>query len=242
MKEQKRIPLEKKKISQKIFQKIKEEKIEMKPSLYFKITSCSFLLIAILFFSLAAFLVMLSVNHLAELESTRTFFKMADLFFLYLPMLPFLVGVLFLYLSAKFYRKGRIKCYHEDRTLFLVLIFGALTVALFLAKTELAIKANRAAESIREKGVLKKVYVTPKDFWNNPQRGTLSGIIIQCNTKKDNMKISTWEEETWLIDTQKALWHLREDQKIPGQKVKMVGNAKDSFLFEAWEIWPWHLE
>ncbi len=240
--EEKKEIIPEKKLSQRIFQKIKKENIEMKPSFYFKATSCSFFLMAMLFFSMAAFLIMLSLNHLKELESTKTFLKITDLFFIYFPIIPFLAGALFLYFSAKFYRKGRIRCCHEDRTLFLFLAFGALVMAIFLAKTELAIRANQVIETVKGKGILKKIYVTPKDFWNNPQRGTLSGTIIQCNIKENNMKVSTWEEEIWLVNVQKALWHLREDQKVQGQKIKMVGTSQDNFFFEAWEIWPWYLE
>jgi len=231
------------KISRKVIEKIKKEKIEMKPSIYFKLIAGACFFSALLFFILAAFLFSFSIYSFFQFESISILSRMIDSFVFYFSIVPFLVGIGLLYLSARFYRKGRIKCCHEDWALFSFLALGGIVMAIFFVKFELVKEANRAMEAASGNKITKKIYVSQREFWSNPQKGTLSGVIYLYDSKKrKEMNLVDWEEKNWIVDVENSIWHLRADQKIKGQKIKMIGLQKGEFFFEAWEIWPWNMD
>ncbi len=74
-------------------------------------------------------------------------------------------------------------------------------------------------------------------IWSNPERGLLSGTIIEIEDD-DNFYIEDSAEEGWEIKGEDILWRRPEIQEV-GEKVKIIGEKENENTFIAEEVRPW---
>ncbi len=75
------------------------------------------------------------------------------------------------------------------------------------------------------------------EIWNQPEKGLLAGEIIEIKSENILM-IEDFKKNIWEIDVNNALWRGGQVAKI-GNKVKIIGVKKSNNIFTAQEIRPW---
>lgn len=85
-----------------------------------------------------------------------------------------------------------------------------------------------------------------QDFWNQPNAGRLSGVII--SKENGTIKLKDWQGNLWTViirtditpDMNFSATIIRPRVKLViGEEIKIFGKTQDKSLFEAREIRPW---
>lgn len=223
----------KKHISEKVFEKIKDENVKMKPRGYFKAYSLAWLAVSGSLFVLTTLIVSVIIHYVANIYLLNLIIQKPFLVLLAFPYLLFAITILLMFFISRTYRKSRDMCRHEEWMLFSVLIFGVLLIGFSVH----AGKFNRLFwHPLEKNSVYQKVVVTPRSFWSKPHKGTLSGVII--SKKNGVVVLKTWDGKKWevtILDKQKA----RSNIVAPRSIIKMVGELKDDNNFTAQKVWQW---
>lgn len=82
---------------------------------------------------------------------------------------------------------------------------------------------------------------TPKSFWLQPEKGLLSGKIVNLNEEIENLTIKDWEEKSWEVNYAGAVI-LKGVVLKNRKKVKIIGKENGDCCFEAEEIRAWPRE
>ncbi len=230
----------KEKISGKVYEEIKKEEVKMKPRCFFAFKSLAWLTLAGMFFVLTVFLISASTTYIGNFQMGVMAAQKPGLFFGSLPY--FLIGltILFIYLAARSYRKSRRLCQHEEWMLLGVIVFGALVIGVVASYARL----DRGVMSLLEnqKGY-DMIIVTSKEYWSQPEKGTLSGVVTAQASKK-MFYLENWEGKNWIVfvvDKNPISKTQVKAQNTPGsfKIVRMVGEQKKPAEFAAWAVWKW---
>lgn len=223
-----------KKISEEVYRKIKKEDVQMKPCGYFKARSSFWLIVSGLLFAVTILLVSLDIYYVVNLEPAEVIFRSPSLLLLALPYFLFALTIFLLYLTSRAYRRSRNMCQHEEWMLYTALIFGSFLIGLSVY----AANMDSTFRKPMEKSVAyQKVVMTPKYFWSRPDKGTLSGVVLE---KKQNglMVMKSWNGKQWtvvVIDERKD----SDKQVIYSRMVKMIGSKNGNDQFIADRVWQW---
>ena len=153
-----------------------------------------------------------------------------------LPYFWFICLVLFSILGEFYYRKTLFGYRH--RMITVVGIYVIITVSLGTILHLLGI-GEIIEQSISDNVPVYKVIMFDKnEFWSHPDRGLLSGRIIEV--KDNKIKIIDFNNNIWIIDAHNAT--VLEQAKLEmGKIIEIVGDNDndDDGIFKADEIRPW---
>lgn len=223
------------KISEKVFEKINNDKVKMRSCGYFRTKSGAWLVAAGMLFMLTAVMVSLGMYYIESYKPAFMLVYKPVLFIFTLPYLFIAASILLMFSSAKCYRKSRNMCRHEEWMLFTVLLLGSFVVGYSIYSTHLDWKLRLKLE---KSGVYQKMVMTPKYFWTSPDKGTLSGVVIR-KMDADVIVVKNWDGTKWnvLVLDKKDI---HPEKTEPRSVVKMVGEKGENRHFVAQKIWQWH--
>jgi len=215
------------KVSQKVFQKIDGEKVQMKPKCYFTACSLAWMAGGALVFFLAVLLfveLFFSLSVLKPIAFLR-YRSLWDLFFFF-HLLPWLVAGALVYLAARLYRQSRKVCRHEEWMLLVFLSSVALLSGIIFSV---------AGKKLLDEKDLTAVNLAIK-YWSLPQQGTFSGKVNRVKSSV-RLEVCDWKGHIWEVDVSRC--HCPDIQTNPHGVIKLVGQTTALNEFEAWEGWFW---
>ena len=183
-------------ITNKVYEKIKSDDVKMRPSCIFLFRSWLWLALAGLFFVAATILVSFDTHYVASLQPFDLIFEKPLLLLSALPYILIALTVLFIFFAAKSYRMSRSCCRHENWMLLATIVFGAAVIGSSIYYAHLEHKMRLALE---ESNFYQNMVVTPKEFWNRPEQGTLSGVISSEIDTRGNVTLTGWDGTKWMI-------------------------------------------
>ncbi|MGE5356202.1 MAG: hypothetical protein ACM3PT_08180 [Deltaproteobacteria bacterium] len=87
-----------------------------------------------------------------------------------------------------------------------------------------------------ESGLFQSLEIKKQKMWNDPDRGSLSGIISKADDKTVILK--DFKNKIWTVKIDSAIFSpVVEIEK--GEKIKILGTKKDSVNFNAQRVMPW---
>lgn len=226
-------------ISQKVIEKIRQEKIS--PKSRWNFLFCRSAVMALLIFCVIAGAVSLGIifSIFSQFEVGKIVGRPhgIGILFLSLPFVWIIFLVFFLILSiAEFVKTRRGYKYQTKYVggtfLIVIIIMGTFLYAFsFSDKVE-----NYLSENFSAYG---KIVRTPQKVWSQPEEGLISGEIIQDKKEEKKIYLRDWNGEIWEIDYTSALIRPRVKKEV-GEKVKVIGEKKAEHQFKAQEIRPWN--
>lgn len=221
-------------ISEKVFKKIKSEDVKMKPSYLFIACSWAWLGVSGMLFLVATLLVSLVTHYICTLEPIELLSMRSLILLSAFPYFLIAVTIGMLFLAAVAYRKSRNYCRHENWMLIGVLVFGALLIGILIHDAHLDHKLRVAME----KNILyNNAVVTPKEFWFQPEKGTLSGLVMEKDDQ-GNIWVKSWDGIKWKVNTNENFFN-QNKPSIERGMIKMIGQKNDTYQFEAQALWNW---
>lgn len=222
------------KISKKVFEKIKKEDVKMRSCGYFRICSFFWLSVAGFLFLLTTLIVGLDFYYLFNIKPWALFSHKPILVLFSLPYFFFAITILLFCLTAKSYRKSCNLCRHEEWMLLAILVFGVVLISLAINQGGI----DRVYRVPLEKNkVYQKLVVDPKRFWSRPEKGVLSGVILN-QKKEDIMTIRLLDGHDWEVLIPDGV-EIRSDEMTEGKYIKMIGKKNDNKTFVALKVWRW---
>jgi hypothetical protein len=219
-------------ISSKVLKKINEEKVRMKPGCFFVARSWFWLLVsgALFFFSVAFFSV--TIHYIDLAEPSALIFSRPWLLLSALPYFFIILSILFLIFSALAYRRSRNCCRHEDWMLVGMLFFGVFVVGVSAYDAHLE---NRLVERMEQSQRMNAFVKTPVEFWCQPEKGTLSGIV-GGELGQQAIELKSWDGRFWIVHISQE-----KDQKLAKRKmpIKMIGQQEAEASFMAQKVFGW---
>lgn len=226
----------KKRISNKVYDKIQSEDVKMKPSCVFVFRSWLWLGISGLLFLLATLFVSFDAYYLDAMECSSVIMQKPLLLLGALPYFLFLVTVVVIFLAAMAYRKSRSCCRHENWVLLGILIFGALLIGI---SAHFAHLQNKMRIAMEKKAFFDEMVVTPREFWFQPEKGTMSGMIVSSESEEKVM-LKAWDGSKWIVTaTDGESLFLVNKKGNRTRMIKMTGTKEDERHFEARTVWSW---
>ena len=214
-------------ISKKIVEKIKNNGVKMKPAYCFIFTSFLWFGAGAIVFFFALLLLAFGIHYFNEYEFLGLLIVGHFSIWMTIPIL-FIMGSIFLiYLSSRFYRRGRICCRHEEWMLLtaigLVVFFGIF----ILAGLEGFEKWRDGIENHR---IMEKIIPSGQSFWSNNSNKRISGKVVEIDgdyilIEKDLNCLQKVETKNCGCEIPKM-----------GEKVKVFG-FPDVQYFQAKKIW-----
>ncbi|MEA2006678.1 MAG: hypothetical protein U9O20_00755 [Patescibacteria group bacterium] len=226
----------KKRISKKVYDKIQSEDVKMKPSYVFVLRSWVWLGISGFLFLLATVSVSFDAYYLDAMESSQLMIQKPFLLLSALPYSLFLITIFVIFLAAMAYRKSRSCCRHENWVLLGILIFGALLIGISAHFAHLQSKMRLAME---KKVFFDEMVVTPREFWFQPEKGTMSGMIVSTDSERKVM-LKAWDGSRWKVTTtdDESLFFVNKKGNCT-RMIKMTGTKEGERHFEARTVWGW---
>lgn len=228
-----------KSISQKVLEKIKEEKICPKSGWRFFVYR-SIIGTLLIFFLIAGALslgIIFDLFSKFEVGSLISRPKGMQIVLLSLPYIWFILLVFFSVLSVMEFIKTRHG--YRYRTRYIAVFFMAVMV--FLGGLLHIFGFCNHIENYLEKyfPVYSQITKTPQKVWFQPENGLLFGIIIMDDESGCHcLKLKDSEDEIWNVEYSKAFIRPRV-RKDNGEMIKILGNERGEYEFEAEEIRPW---
>jgi hypothetical protein len=225
-------------VSKKVFEEIKEKKVAMTPKWHFAVFRVLiFVLLAMLFF-LGIFVFSL-IYHLIfnfELGGIMKKNSSAQMIVHGLPYFWFLVlGIAVILWVLEFMKTSfgyRIKTSFVAISMILItFVFGFGLHSLGTGE----IMENFMENNVPSYGNIVK---TPKNFWLQPEKGLLSGEIIDLDEEMKNLTIQDWGERIWEVNYAGAVI-LKDVKLMNKKKIKIIGKEEGACCFEAEEIRRW---
>ncbi|MFZ2975973.1 MAG: hypothetical protein WA055_05110 [Candidatus Moraniibacteriota bacterium] len=226
-------------ISQKVIEKIRQEKIS--PKSRWNFLFCRSAIIVLLIFCVIAGAVSLGIifSIFSQFEAGKIISRPhgAGILFWSLPFVWIILLVLFLILSVAEFVKTRRGYRYQTKYvggifLIIIVIVGTFLYAFnFSDKAEDYLSENFPAYN--------KIVRTPQKVWSQPEEGLISGEIVQNKKEEKKIYLKDWNEEIWEVDYSSALVRPRVKKEI-GEKVKIIGEKESKNQFKAQEIRPWN--
>lgn len=228
----------KEKISQRAFERIKKEEIKMLPKCYFEMKSLIFLMLSGVCFFLASFFISIVLDYFYSHRFFQMVFYLPTWTIMAFPYLSFFIAFIALILAFWTYRKSRCVCRHENWIVSTFFAFSALilgAVASFSVVDFTKSPFYLPKESVKSATFYHRLSIPEKKFWSNPDRGTLSGILI--DNSNESWIVKDWNGRTWVIvRTGESKVHLQFEKSL---LVKSFGRRKENNIFTAHELWRW---
>lgn len=228
-----------KSISQKVIEKIKEEKICPKSGWRFFVYR-AIVIVLLTFFLVAGALslgVIFDLFSKFEVESLISRPRGVQIIFLSLPYIWFILAILFSVLVVVEFIKTRHG--YKYRTKYIATFF--ILSMLFLGGILHFFGFCNYLENYLENyyPVYSQITKTPQEVWFQPENGLLFGVIITDNESSCNcLKLKDSKDGIWDVYYSKASIRPRV-RKDNGEMIKILGNQMDKYKFEAEEIRPW---
>ncbi len=87
-----------------------------------------------------------------------------------------------------------------------------------------------------ESGLFESIEFKKQKMWNNPDKGSVAGSIIEVDD--NSILLKDFKNKIWTIITDSAIFSpVVEIEK--GEKIKILGTKKDSSNFNALRVMPW---
>jgi hypothetical protein len=230
------------KLSNKILQKIKEEKIEPKPRWQFLLKNYAFW---------AAFGVSVIIGGLAFcvvlgilVDNDWDIYRLAaenpgKKIFLSLPFLWILALVLFL--AAAFYYCKRTKCgyRYEVYSIIGLSILGSVILGSIF---HFSFGMGREMEALVAEKVpyYQKFYSPCNDriLWLQPEKGLLAGEIIKISSP-NSFDLKDFNDSFWVVKKDEDTFVLENEPLFEEEEVRIIGKQEEEKVFRAKEIRPW---
>ena len=228
-----------KSISQKVLEKIKQEKISPKSRWNFWLCRAGVLIVLVGCLILGAISVAIIFDLFSQFEMERIANRPSGMkiIFLSLPYVWFVLLAIFLVLIVMEFIKTRRGYKYKTKNVALVFFVAVI----FLGGFFYSLGFGQKIEDCLEKyfSIYTQITKTPKAVWSQPERGLLSGIIIMDNEASCHcLKLRDWQEEIWEVEYSKAGIRPRV-RKNAGEMIKVLGTDLGGHKFEAEEIRPW---
>ncbi|PIP28514.1 MAG: hypothetical protein COX29_00800 [Candidatus Moranbacteria bacterium CG23_combo_of_CG06-09_8_20_14_all_35_22] len=228
-----------KSISQKVLEKIKQEKISPKSRWNFLLCRSAVIALLIFFLFAGAFSLGIIFSIFSQFEVGRIVGRPhgMGILFLSLPFIWIILLIFFAILAIVEFAKTR-HGYKYKTTyvggifILAIIIFGAILYKLnFSDNMENYMNKNFSTYS--------QIVRTPEKVWSQPEEGLISGEIIENKKEKEKIYLRDWDGEIWEVDYFQALVRPKVKKEI-GEKVKIIGKKEDEYKFRAQEIRPWN--
>ncbi|MFA6160006.1 MAG: hypothetical protein WC678_02870 [Parcubacteria group bacterium] len=228
-----------KSISQKVLEKIKQEKISPKSRWNFWLCRAVVTALLIFFVFAGAFSLGIIFSIFSQFEVGKIVGRPhgMGILFLSLPFIWIILLIFFAILAIVEFAKTR-RGYKYKTTyvggifILVIIIFGAILYKLnFSDNMEGYMNKNFSAYS--------QIVRTPEKVWSQPEEGLISGEIIENKNEKEKIYLRDWDGEVWEVGYSQALVRPRVKKEI-GEKVKMIGEKEEGRKFRAQEIRPWN--
>ena len=228
-----------KSISQKVLQKIKQEKISPKSKWNFFLCRTGVGIILVGCFILGAMSFGIIFSLFSQFEMERIFSRPGGMRMIFssLPYVWIFLLATFLVLTVIEFVKTRHGYKYRTKNVALVFFLAVI----FSGGVFHALGVSQKTENYLENyfPAYGQIIKTPKDVWLQPQRGLLSGTIVADDEKNCHcLKLRDWEEKIWEVEYSKALIRARV-RKNEGEMIKILGSDLGEHKFEAEEIRPW---
>lgn len=220
-------------ISKEVVDKIKKSGIKMKPPCYFTAFSFFWFGLGAFFYLVSLVLFAFCIHYLDEYEFFGLISKgyFSGWFFVHFAGIA--IAVFLIYLSSRFYRKGRICCRHEEW----MLLFSMGIVAFFglflLIKNDLF---NNWRDKIEEHQIVQDFIVSRQGFWSDLERGKTFGEVIEKNKQGKYILIKNKEGETQKINMENCNCEINYLTVEEGRTIKLIGDFNDG-NFQAKGAW-----
>lgn len=219
-------------IREKVFQKIKGGEVKMKPSCFFVAVSWFWVFVAVALFFFAAAILSVVIRYVDFAEPGAMLVHKPFFFLFSLPYFLIAMFIFLLVFSALAYRKSRNCCRHENWMLLGMLFLGAVTLGFSVYDAHLEAKV---AEKIEKSRRINSFVLTPEEFWYQPEKGTLSGVVSE-RISEDSIRLQSHDGVFWRVVSIKKI-----QPELARRKafVKMLGERQGEYLFVAQEVFPW---
>ncbi|HPN96925.1 MAG TPA: hypothetical protein PLK35_04125 [Candidatus Moranbacteria bacterium] len=225
-------------ISQKVLEKIKEEKVLPKPKWRFSLRRSLVGLALLAFLTSGSLAFSLIVELLDRLETGNMMGRPNGfrLLFAGLPYFWFLLLALASFLAVFDFLRTRngYRYRLKNIALVFVVIIGSGGIVFY------TLGVSDKMEDYLEKKIsfYEKITRTPKTFWLQPDEGLLSGVVMKSDEKCHCLEMMDWNREIWNVDYSKA--DIRPKVNMAeGEAIKIIGEELEKMHFEAQEIKPW---
>jgi hypothetical protein len=223
-------------ISKKTLEKIKKEQVHPKPRWYFLTRNYFFWLMFALTTLLGgvAFGMILSIT--TNLDWDIYHYLGLSLLEAVVTSLPYLwIALLLFFLFITYYNFIHTRTGYRYR--FVVIFITSLLISILLGFgfyqygwTETVERQLRA----RIPGYQRMVY-TGENQWMHPEKGLLSGIIIEINVKEKSLRLKDYHGKEWTIDINQAM--IRGNVSLKENlEIKVIGQKVSEDVFTATEI------
>lgn len=230
--------MDEKTISQKVLDEIRKKNITPEPRWKFqagRLMVLAFVLVLLAISGLAVGVIfeLLSQFHFDSMVFRPRGLRLISESFPYL-WLILVVGALILAV-AEFLRTRHGYKYRLSE---IVAVFGSLSI--FLGSIFFIFGQSGQTERFLEKSLPQygKMTRTPREFWVQPEKGLVSGIILKNDEGIKIMALRDWGGHDWDVDYSKAKVAERVVLK-EGVFIKVIGEKKTDVNFFAEEIRPW---
>lgn len=226
-------------ISQKVIEKIKQEKISPKARWNFLL--CRSAIMALLIFFVIAGAVSLGIilSIFSQFEVGKIVGRPhgVGILFLSLPFIWIILLIFFAILAIAEFAKTRHG--YKYKTTYVGGIFILVIIILGTILYELSFSDNMENYLSKNFPAYSQIVRTPERVWSQPDGGLISGKIIENEDEKEKLYLMDWDEEIWEVDYSQALIRPRVKKEL-GEKVKIIGEKEADHKFKAQEIRPWN--
>lgn len=228
-------------VSKKVLEEIKEKRVTMTPKWHFVVFKILTFFLLVLLFLLGIFVFSL-IYHLIfnfELGGIMSRNSSVQMVVCGLPYFWFLVLGIAVILWILEFLKTNFGYKIKKRFVIFSLVF--ITFIFGMGLHSLGI--GEVLENFMENNFpsYRNIVKTPKSFWLQPEKGLLSGKIVNLNEEIKNLTIKDWEEKNWEVNYTGAVI-LKGAVLKNRKKIKIIGKEKGDCCFEAEEIREWSKE
>jgi membrane protein YdbS with pleckstrin-like domain len=222
-----------KKISEEVVAQIKKNGIKMKSSNQFMILSLVWFGLGAIFFVASLILLAFAVHYLSEYEFFGIISRRHFSGWVIVPLVMIVFSVFLIYLSSRFYRKGRLCCRHEEWMLLFVIGLVALFGLFVMARID---SFKNWREAVEEHHMMQGYIISANGFWSKPEQGRIFGEVINVNKEGEYILVEGQNGESWRVHTEDCDCEINHQTAEEGGCLKLIGRV-DNDDFRAREIW-----
>jgi len=228
-----------KELSQKVLEKIKEEKIQpkakweflLKESLVWVLGTIS-LIVGGLAFSV--------VIHMSLTNDWDVYEYISESFlgFLFgtLPYFWLLFLALFVFIADYNFRHTKTGYRHK----LYVIVTGSIITSMLLGGIFYVVGMGRTIDRALSENAPQYYHIMNhrRALWGHPERGLLSGVVVEL-VDEDNFKLKDMKNSVWMIDGDDAVMIGGMELIKEGERLRVIGKRFDDNNFKAIRIMPW---
>ncbi|MDD3498462.1 MAG: hypothetical protein PHH24_03085 [Candidatus Moranbacteria bacterium] len=159
----------------------------------------------------------------------------ASYFLMSLPYVWIIILALFFFLAYFNYRHTKT----GYRVNPIAIVLTSILISVFLGGIMFGSGFGRLIDIVLSRSIpyYERMLVYRQAVWNNPERGLLSGKIIEIENE-NNFSIRSFDGNDWEVVGDSIYWRGSAMQR-PGERIKLIGKIKSGNVFEAREVRPW---